>query len=298
MNASIKLLEAVLPAVVSLSAEVRETHPSAGILGTERHGTGVLIESTDLVLTVNYIVIGTDRIRAQLVDGTEIDGAVVARDFRSGIAVVRLASPVQRGLRARASADLRIGEDVAVIAAAAENARRASDGVTTSFARFDANWEYALERSIMTTARNPGFGGAPLIDVHGRVAGLVALDLGEIGRSTLAIPLENYLDHKAELLRSGRVAHQPRAWVGVICYVIRNHVVVAGVLPGSPADRSGLKAGDVVLAVDGHEVSERSELYKIVWSTPPGAVLIFRVFRNDSVRQISIAAEDAEMFFA
>jgi S1-C subfamily serine protease len=192
-----------------------------------------------------------------------------------------------------------LGDDVAIIAAASENNRRASDGIVVSFERFDANWEYSLDRSIIATARNPGLGGAPLIDAHGRVVGIVSLDLGEVGRSTLAIPVDYYLDHKDELLQYGRrVSRPPRAWVGIFCYSVRDHVVVAGLLPGSPAERAGRKPGDVLLAVDGREIGQRQELYEALWSSPPGQQVEFRIFREAGVRQISVTAGDAERFFA
>jgi S1-C subfamily serine protease len=299
MNASIKLLEAVTPAVVSLTAQISENHPSASVLGTERHGSGVSIDSTDLVLTVNYIVLGANHVAVTLADGTESAAKVIVQDFGSGIAVIQLDSPGGPGLQLRSSTETALGDDVAIVAAAPENARRVSDGVIVSFTRFDANWEYSLDRSIMTTARNAGLGGAPLIDAHGQVLGIVSLDLGEIGRSTLAIPVDYFLDHKDELLKHGRrVSRPPRAWVGIFCYTFRNHIVVAGMLPGSPAERAGLKPGDVVLAIDGQEVGQRHELYEALWSSQPGQQLEFSVFRESAVRQLSVTAGDAELFFA
>ncbi len=299
MNASIKLLEAVTPAVVSLTAQISENHPSSSVLGTERHGSGVLIDSTDLVLTVNYIVLGASRVAVTLADGAESEAKVIVQDFDSGIAVIQLDSPGSRGLQLRPSTETALGDDVAIVAAAPENARRVSDGVVVSFARFDANWEYSLDRSIMTTARNAGLGGAPLIDASGHVLGVVSLDLGEIGRSTLAIPVDYYLDHKDELLQHGRrISRPPRAWVGIFCYTFRNHIVVAGLLPGSPAERAGLKPGDVLLAINGQEVGQRHELYETLWSSQPGHRLEFSVFRESAVQQVSVTAGDAERFFA
>ena len=87
MNASIKLLEGVLPAVVSLKTQVAENHPSSTVLGSERHGSGVLIESTDLILTVNYVVIGAQNVEVMFVDGSEATGKVAAQDFRTGVAL-------------------------------------------------------------------------------------------------------------------------------------------------------------------------------------------------------------------
>lgn len=299
MNASIKLLEGVLPAVVSLKTEVDEHHPSSSVLGTERHGSGVLLDSSDLVLTVNYVVIGAQRAEVTFADGSTTEGKVAAQDLRTGVALVHLSSPPHQGVPTRRSTELEIGEDVAIVAAADENARRVTDGVIMSFERFDANWEYALERSIVTTARNPGLGGAPLIDVFGCVVGIVSLDLGEVGRSTLAIPVDYYLENRDELLRHGRcVSRPPRAWVGIFCYVFRNHVIVAGLLPGSPAERAGLKPGDVVLSLDGQEINGRQELYETLWSSPPGCLLEFSIFRDNAVERVKVTADDAERFFA
>lgn len=299
MNASIKLLEAVLPAVVSLKAEIPASHPSVGVLGTERYGTGVLIDSTDVLLTVNYVVLGASRAEVMLADGSTRKGRVAGRDFASGIALIQVDSPVPGGLLTRRSTELELGQDVAIVAAAADNARRVSDGVVGSFARFDANWEYSLDRSVITTARNPGFGGAPLIDSLGRVVGVVSLDLGEVGRFTLAIPVDNYLDYKDELLQHGRCVSRPaRAWVGLLCYTLQSHVVVAGLLPGSPAEQAGLKPGDVVMAIDGRDVGDRQELYEALWSLPPGRVVSLRIFRNNQVEKIGITTVDAEQFFA
>lgn len=299
MNASIKLLEAVLPAVVSLKAEIPAGHPSSGVLGTERHGSGVLVESTDVILTVNYVVLGAQSVSVTLVDGTMRNGKVVGQDFDSGIALIQTDSPMQRGLPARRSTDLSLGEDVAIIAAAAENARRVSDGVVSSFARFDANWEYSLDRTVMTTARNPGLGGAPLVDTLGRVTGIVSLDLGEVGRFTLAIPVDYFLDHRDELLQHGRPVSRPaRAWVGLFCYTVQDHVVVAGLLPGSPAEQAGLKPGDVVLAIEDKEIGGRHDFYETLWSLAPGCVVSLKIFRNNSVQEIGITTGDAERFFA
>ena len=108
----------------------------------------------------------------------------------------------------------------------------------------------------MTTAMNPGLGGGPLLDTHGRVLGVVSLNLNEIGRFSLVDP-RRLLPRRARRPSSpargtGRGA---RAWLGVFCYAMNDHVVIAGMLPGGPGEqRAGSSAGDVVLAVDGQDV--------------------------------------------
>ena len=299
MNASVKLIELVLPATVALQTEVPDEHPSAQILGTQRLGTGVVIDPAGLILTVNYIVLGARTVEVTLLDDTTTEGKVVAQDFASGLAVVEISATPLAVLKLHPSTDLRVGQEIFIVSAAGENKRRANNGAITSVGPFDAYWEYSLERAITTTAMNPGLGGAPLLDTMGRVAGIVSLDLGEVGRFTLAIPADPYLEHRDELLRHGRRVTRPsRAWVGFYCYTFREHVVIAGVLPGAPGEQAGLKAGDVVLAVNGERISGPHELYNILWKYRAGELIQFRVFRNNQVTQVAVPSADAEAFFA
>lgn len=299
MNASVMLIELVLPASVALKTEIPEQHPSAQILGTERLGSGVIVDPAGLILTVHYVVLGARSVEVTLLDDTTVPGRVAAQDFASGIAVVEVAAKSLSALKLCPSRELRVGQEVFIVAAAGENKRRANNGAISSLGPFDAYWEYSLDCAIGTTAMNPGLGGAPLHDALGRVAGIVSLDLSEVGRFTLAIPVDEYLEHGEELLRHGRRVSRPsRAWVGFYCYTFREHVVIAGVLPGAPGEQAGLKAGDVVLAVDGERITERHQLYTSLWSHQPGEVIHFRVFRNNEVTQLAVATGNAEEFFA
>ncbi len=299
MNASVKLIELVLPATAALKTEVPEEHPSAQILGTERLGSGVVVDPAGLILTVNYVVLGARSVEVTLLDDTTVDGKVVAQDFATGLAVVDIGSTRLAALTLCRSADLRLGQEVFIVAAAGENKRRANSGAISGLGQFDAYWEYSLERAITTTAMNPGLGGAPLLDMLGRVAGIVSLDLSEIGRFTLAIPADYFTEHRDELLRHGRRVTRPsRAWVGFYCYTFRDHVVIAGVLPGAPGERAGLRAGDVVLSVNGQRINGRHQLYTCLWTHRAGDLITVEVFRNNEVKQVAVPSGDAEVFFA
>jgi len=298
MNAAVKLIELVVPATVALKAEVPETHPSAQILGTERLGTGVVVDPAGLVLTVNYVVLGAQAIEVTLLDNATVEAAIVAQDFASGLAVLDIGAKALSALRSCSSRELSIGQEVFIVAAAGDNQRRANNGGISSLGPFDAYWEYSLDRGIATTAMNPGFGGAPLLDLRGCVAGIVSLDLNEIGRFTLAVPMDHYLEHREELLRYGRRVTRPsRAWIGFYCYTFRDHVVIAGVLPGAPGQQAGLKAGDVVLAVNGKRIADRHALYVYLWTHRPGELINFRIFRDNQVTQIAVPSGNAEEFF-
>lgn len=299
MNAPLRLLHAALPCSVGLRASVDAAHPSAAVLGTERLGSGTIIEPDGLVLTVNYVVLGASSIEVTLADGRQYAGETVAQDFFTGLAAVRIPGGPHPSVRADGADNLTLGQEIFVVASTGGDGRRTNDGVVSSLGPFDAFWEYHLERAIVTTAANPGLGGGGLFTRGGTLAGVVSLDLAEIGRLTLAIPAEQFSDHREELLRHGRRVTRPSpAWIGLYCHVLRNHVVIAGLLPGAPGEGAGLKPGDVILSVDGTGVSERRGLYAHLWTRKPGDVLQFQVFRNDRVREIAVQAGDADEFFA
>jgi S1-C subfamily serine protease len=299
MNASVRLIETVVPTSVHLHVSVPESHPSAQLLGTERTGSGTFIDQSGVLITVNYVVLGADSIEVTLVDGTTLPGETVAQDFYTGLAAVTVPAEALAAARTRSSESVALGDEVFILSSAGSTERRINSGAISGLGPFDAYWEYRLERSIRTTAMNPGFGGGGLFLPTGELIGVVSLELGEIGRFTLAVPVEYFLDHSKELLRDGRRTSRPRrAWIGMFCYELRENVVVGGILPGGPGEHGGLKPGDVILVVDGHRIRERQSLYQCLWEHQPGDLITFQVFRNRGVKELSVLAADAEVFFA
>jgi S1-C subfamily serine protease len=299
MNASVHLLEETLPTTVHVQVEVPEAHPSAAVLGTERAGTGTLIDASGLLLTVNYIVLGAQTVKTTLLDGRELPAEVIAQDFHSGLAVLRIPGNDHHAAPLRTGPEVAPGDDVFIVASAGDSGRRASSGGVTAVTLFEANWEYVLDPAIYTTAMNPGLGGGPLFDPAGRMVGIVSLNLNEIGRFSLAIPIAHFRDHRDELLQHGRRTTRPsRAWLGLYCYTLRSHVVIAGLLPDGPAARAGLTQGDVIVSVDDGQVASRKELYERLWSHRAGDRIALRVYRNNDIVRFDVSSADVEEFFA
>ena len=299
MNAPLQLLHSLLPASVGLRVRINSAHPSAQILGTDRMGSGIIVDPTGIILTVNYVALGAETIDVTLADETRLTGQVIAQDFHSGLAAIKIPGRDYPAARVASSENLSTGQEVFIVAAAGGSERRVNNGGIMSLGRFDAFWEFSLERGIVTTARNPGLGGGGLFTSAGTLVGIVSLDLNEVGRFTLGVPSEHWTAHRDELLRDGRrTSRPPRAWVGFYCYVMSEHVIIAGVLPGTPSERGGLQAGDVVVAVDDQPITERHTLYTSLWAHKPGEAIRFQVFRGDAVREVTVESADAETFFA
>ncbi len=297
MNATVDLLQSVLPATVGIKTVIPETHRSAQILGSERMGSGTIVED-NLVLTANYVAIGAESVEVTLVDDSTHAADLVAQDFYTGLSVLRLSGQRFPSVPLRSSDELVAGQEVFIAASAGGSQRRVNNGGITALQPFDAFWEFRLERAITTTIMNPGLGGGGLFSMDRTLCGIVALDLNEVGHFTLAIPTEYFSAHRDELLKNGRrTTRAPRAWVGIYCYKVERHVLVAGVLPGAPAEQAGLKAGDLILEIEGTTVHDRSNLYESIWKRAPGDEITLRVYREESVREVRIASSDAEVYF-
>ncbi|MGI0149985.1 MAG: S1C family serine protease [Thermoplasmata archaeon] len=299
MNAAIHLLRRATRSSVRIEASIPERHPSAQILGTSRVGSGSIVASEGLILTVNYVVLGANALSVTLQDGQELPADLAAMDLTSGLALLRVEATSLPALSFATSRDLRLGDEVFVVSCIGESNFRVADGFVTYLGPFDANWEYTLDRAIMSSALNPGLGGGALVDRLGRAVGVVSLSLNTVGKFTLGIPGECYLDHRDELVRHGRRRTlTPRAWLGVFCHTMQDHVVIAGLLPGAPAERAGLKQGDVILTIDGRGVADRRALYDQLWTHRAGDAVNLQIFRDNEVQTVRIPTVDVEEFFA
>lgn len=298
MDASVEFVKSLLPSIVNIHTTVPRAHPSARILGEERMGSGVVVDASGLLLTVNYVVMGASTVEVAPLKGRRTRGEIVAQDFEIGLALVRTKrqgfTPVALG----ASVAPERGDPVVAVASSGVQEVRVGGGLVTYLGEFEAHWEYLLDRGIVSSAPNPGFGGGGLFSLAGRLLGVLHLNLNEIARSSLAIPVDCYRDHADELLRHGRVVSRPkRAWLGVYAHALEDGVVIYGVVAGGPAEKGGLREGDMIVSLNGEELSSRRELYMSLWKHPPGEKLTFEVMRDNSVRRLDVIGGDRGDFF-
>lgn len=299
MDAQVRLLQEVSASTVTVAAEIPTSHPSAAVLGTSRAGTGAVIDDAGTVLTVNYVVLGANKVTVSDAEGRSHPARIVAQDFATGIAVVGAATLEGAPMRPGSSRAVRAGQDVFLVGSVGTTERRSANGFVFAVDPFDAYWEYYLDRALWVSAINPGLGGAPLCDGRGRFCGVVSLNLGSVGRATLAIPAEHYYDHAEELHRHGRRVSRPtRAWLGMFCYALPDRTVVAGLVPGAPGERFGLSVGDVIVRVDEEQVTGRHQLYEAIWRRKPGETLELKVFRDGRIASVTVTGGDAEEFFS
>src|SRR3989442_3492279 len=209
MDAPVPLVKFLLETVVNLHATVPRDHPSARILGEERMGSGVVVDDAGLILTVNYVVMGAQTVHVSFQKGRRVKAEVVGQDFETGLALVRVKRPGLRHATLATADGLERGTPVIAVGSTATQERRVATGVVTYLGEFEAYWEYLLDRGVVSSAANPGYGGGGLFDMAGRLIGVLYLSLSEIARSSLAIPVDAFQTHAEELMRYGRVVSRP-----------------------------------------------------------------------------------------
>lgn len=298
MNAHLGLIHAILPAVVDLRVTISGNHPSTRNLGSERMGSGTIVDPEGYILTVHYVTLGAESITVTLSDGEQLPGELAAQDFESGLALVKIPGQGLPFIRPAPLDSLSLGQAALIVASSGETERRVSGGYVTSMESYDGHWEYMLEKTIRLTALNPGFGGGILADLKGRMMGVVSLNLNEIGKFSLAIPAEFYLQNEKELKQYGRVRSRPqRPWLGFYPQSLAGHIVVAGVVPGGPAERSGLQEGDIILGVEKNQIRSRPELYREMWKKRPGERISFHILREEESLNLDVISGDRWDFY-
>jgi len=298
MDCSVELVKHLLQSVVYIYTTVSKEHPSTRILGSQRLGSGVVVDPAGLILTVNYVVMGGQTIYVMFQKGRRVKAEIVAQDFEIGLALIRVNRQGLVAADVGASDTVERCDEVVLLGAKSEQERCATGGLVTYIGEFEATWEYLLDRGIVSNAPNPGYGGGGLFTMTGRLAGTVSLNLNEIARSSLAIPVDFYRTHREEMLRYGRVVSRPRrAWLGVFAHGIEEGVVVAGVVPDGPGDRGGLQDGDLIVSLNAEEVASRRDLYMSLWRHEPGEALTLEVMRDNKMRRLEVKGGDRAHFF-
>src|SRR5256712_7239295 len=141
MDASVELVKRLLPSVVHIHTEVPAAHPSARVLGDERMGTGVIVDPSGLILTVNYVVMGGETIQVSFSKGRSQRAELVAQDFELGLALLKVKRTSPPEVPVTASGLLARGAAVFALAGTGPRERRVSGGLLPYLGEFEAYWE-------------------------------------------------------------------------------------------------------------------------------------------------------------
>ena len=289
-------VDRVRPAVVGIRARVPADRPSAATLGTERWGSGVLLDADGLAVTVGYIVLEAARLEVRLDSGFVVGARVVGHDFESGLALIRLdaARAPYPAVRLGQAPVVAPGDPVAIVGAVEGDRTLGLAARVLAVRPFVAYWEYMLERAFRVTPLHPAFGGAALVDQDGALVGLVSLRLPD---GHVAIPIDLLAPVREAVVRDGRPARPPRPWLGLRALDEDGAVSVAGVTPGGPAAQAGLRPGDVIVRVAGTRVADVSHFYRRLWAGPVGQDVELSLLRSGVPTTVIVRPRDRYAVF-
>ncbi|MGH7784192.1 MAG: S1C family serine protease, partial [Candidatus Binatia bacterium] len=255
-------------------------------------GSGTVVDPDGYILTVNYVVTGASSITVTMSDGEHYPAEITGQDLDTGLALLKIPARAMPFLKPAPDSAV-LGQAAVIVASNGNSERKVSGGYVTSLEPYDGHWEYMLDKTVRLSAVNPGFGGGALANFKGQLLGVVSLNLSDVGKFSLAIPVEYYAPYEQELKQHGSVVSRPsRPWLGFYPQLLANHVVIGGVVPGGPADRHGLREGDIILAVEKTEIRSRRQLYQELWKKRPGERIPLEILRNQTSVVLDVIGAD------
>ena len=292
-------LEAALDSMVLLRAEVPEDAFTAGILGTERVGNGVVIRDDGLVLTIGYLVTEATSLWLNTNRGNAVQGHAIAYDQPTGLGLVQALGKLDVPALARGtSSSCSVGDKVVV--AGHGGRRHALSAKLIAKREFAGYWEYVLDEALFTAPAHPHWSGAALIGSEGRLIGIGSLMVqeelsGRTVQGNMMVPIDLLEPILDDMLKLGRAKRLARPWLGVYATEVKGHVVVSGLAGGGPAERAGVQVGDIVIEVAGNRVGGLADLFRRIWAIGPAGIEVpLTLVREGSVSRVTASSTDRQ----
>lgn len=290
-------LDPVFDAMVAIRAEIPDDAFTAGTLGTDRGGNGVVIRGDGIILTIGYLITEASSIWITTNQGAVVAGYPLAYDQPSGFGLIKALGPLKATPLARGSAArVKRGDRVFMIG---HGGRRHSLQAKLSDKReFAGYWEYLLDEALFTAPAHPEWSGSAVVDEDGLLVGVGSLLVqegveGRTEQGNMSVPIDLLEPILDQLLATGRSGEAVRPWLGLYAGESDEQLMVGGVAAGGPAEKAGIRQGDTVLAVAGQRVVSLGEFLRAVWRLgPAGTRIPLSIARQGDVLRIEIISAD------
>ncbi|UCG06768.1 MAG: serine protease [Desulfobacterales bacterium] len=290
--------EEILNTIVKVKSTIPNEARTARILGTTREGNGILIDSEGHILTIGYLVLEATAIEVVNQKGETFRATFTGYDHETGFGIIRINEDLGiQPIKIGQSPMLKEGDPVLV---AGHGGADAVQGVrVVSRGEFAGYWEYLLENAIYTTPPYASYGGAALIGPEGELLGIGSIftqktipGLGAIP-CNMFVPIDLLRPILDDLISTGRSQKPPKPWLGLSVEEIHGRVIVLQVTSGGPAERAGLKTGDIVLTVNKRPVRGLADFYRKVWSLGKAGVRVpLGVLKDIQIQDVVVDSED------
>ena len=266
-------------------------------------GSGFILSSDGLIMTNAHVVNGADEVLVTLTDKREFKAKIIGADKRTDVAVVKIDVTGLPAVKVGDVSRLKVGEWVMAIGSPFGLENTVTAGIVSAKQRDTGDYLPFIQTDV---AINPGNSGGPLINMRGEVVGINSQIYSRSGGFmgiSFAIPMDEAVRVSDQLRASGRVS---RGRIGIQIDQVSKEVaesiglgkpvgaLVRGVESGSPAEKAGVEAGDIVTRFDGKSIDKASDLPRIVGAIKPGTKTTMTVFRRGSSKELSVAVAELE----
>jgi serine protease Do len=266
-------------------------------------GSGFIISNDGFVLTNAHVVEGADEVTVTLTDRREFKAKVLGADKRSDVALLKVDARNLPRLTMGDSGKIRVGEWVIAIGSPFNLENTVTAGIISAKSRDTGEYLPLIQSDV---AVNPGNSGGPLINLRGEVIGItsqIATLSGGYSGISFAVPIDEVMRVADQLKKTGRVT---RGRLGVQISEVSRDVAeslgmgkargaeVSMVEPGGPADKGGIKVGDIILKFNGAPIERTPDLPRLVGPTPIGSRAIVTVWRRGAQQEIAVNIVELE----
>ena len=266
-------------------------------------GSGFILSADGFVMTNAHVVEGAQEVLVTLTDSREFKAKIIGLDKRTDVAVVKIQATGLPAVKIGEVSRLKVGEWVMAIGSPFGLENTVTAGIVSAKQRDTGEYLPFIQTDV---AINPGNSGGPLINMRGEVVGINSQIYSRSGGFmgiSFAIPIDEAMQVSEQLRVAGRVT---RGRIGVQIGPVAKDIaeslglgktqgaLVSGVETGSPAEKAGIEAGDVITRFDGKTIDKVSDLPRMVGSTKPGSKSTITVFRRGSARDLSITIAEIE----
>ena len=266
-------------------------------------GSGFILTSDGFIMTNAHVVDGADEVVVTLTDKREFKARIVGADKRTDVAVVKINATGLPAVKVGDVSRLKVGEWVMAIGSPFGLENTVTAGIVSAKQRDTGDYLPFIQTDV---AINPGNSGGPLINMRGEVVGINSQIYSRSGGFmgiSFAIPMDEATRVSDQLRANGRVT---RGRIGVQIDQVTKEVaesiglgkpqgaLIRGVEEGSPAEKAGIEAGDIITRFDGKAIEKASDLPRLVGNTKPGSRVGLTVFRRGASKDLSITVAEVQ----
>ncbi|SMF98619.1 Do family serine endopeptidase [Burkholderia singularis] len=276
------------------NARKQQEEPAANL------GSGVIVSAEGYILTNQHVVDGADQIEVALADGRTATAKVIGSDPETDLAVLKISTPNLPTITLGRSDQSRVGDVVLAIGNPFGVGQTVTMGIISALGRNHLGIN-TFENFIQTDAAiNPGNSGGALIDVNGNLLGINTAIYSRSGGSLgigFAIPVSTARNVLESIITTGTVT---RGWIGVEPQDVtpeiadsfnlsqKSGAIVAGVLQGGPADKAGIKPGDILMSIESEPITDTTKLLNVVAQIKPGTPTKVHVVRKGKEFDVTV----------